>query len=433
VSSQPAPPTARDSQSQPRSSRPSRRPSSPPLSPEELADYLVEIGGLLVAYGCPSYRTEDVIRRVGEIEGHPSHAFAIPTGLFVTVAASGREPIVRMSRVQEWGTDLDRLVLIDRVFNDVADDIISIREARTKLAGIQARRPLYPPSAALLATAILSGSAAIFFRGGPVEMGMSACIGGAVGLIAWLAPRRTGARFLVEFLGALVAALLVWAFTTVRPDVSREVLVPSSVISLFPGMTLTTGLAELARKNLVAGAARLMEAFVAFLLILFGIAAAISAEGFLGDKLGPAAARAALGWPAQIAAMLAASLAFAVLFVVPKRFAWAAILSASIGWIATSLGTRHLPPHVASFGASLAVCLYANGAARITQRPAQLFQLPGMMLLVPGSVGFLSLEDFLRGDFASGQAKGFTMLLIAGGIVTGVLLANVVLPAKKIL
>ena len=56
-----------------------------------------------------------------------------------------------------------------------------------------------------------------------------------------------------------------------------------------------------------------------------------------------------------------------------------------------------------------------------------------MMLLVPGSVGFLSLEDFLRGDFASGQAKGFTMLLIAGGIVTGVLLANVGLPAKKLL
>jgi uncharacterized membrane protein YjjB (DUF3815 family) len=176
-----------------------------------------------------------------------------------------------------------------------------------------------------------------------------------------------------------------------------------------------------------------MEAFVAFLLILFGIAAAISAESFLATKLGPAAARDPFGWPVQIGAMLAAAGAFAVLFVMPKRYAWAAIVSASIGWVATSLGTRHLPPHVAAFGAALAVCLFSNGAARVTQRPAQLFQLPGMMLLVPGSVGFLSLEDFLRGDFASGQAKGFTMLLIAGGIVTGVLLANVVLPAKKLL
>jgi uncharacterized membrane protein YjjB (DUF3815 family) len=198
-------------------------------------------------------------------------------------------------------------------------------------------------------------------------------------------------------------------------------------------MTLTTALAELARKNLVSGAARLMEAFIAFLLILFGIAAAIAVEGLVGSKLAHAATREALPWPVQTCAMVSASLAFGVLFIMPKRFAWAAIVSASVGWIATAVGTRHLPPHVAAFGASLAVCLFANAAARFTQRPAQLFQLPGMMLLVPGSVGFLSLEDFLRGDFASGQAKGFTMLLIAGGIVTGVLLANVVLPAKKLL
>ena len=420
----------------PRESAPrsSRRPSEPPLSKDELADYLVEMGGLLVSYGCPSYRAEDVIRRVGEIEGLEAQAFAIPTGLFVSVKSSdGKEPAIRMTRVRDWGTDLDRLVLIDAIFNDVADDRLSIRDARAKLIGVQQRKPLYPNGAFIVATAVLSGAAAIFFRGGIAEMAMSAGIGGVVGIIAWASGKREGARFLVEFLGALVAALLVWGCTVLRPDLSREVLIPSAVISLFPGMTLTTGLAELARKNLVAGAARLMEAFVAFLLILFGIAAAISAENLVGAKLAPAAAREALAWPVQIWAMAAASLAFAVLFTMPKRFAWAAIVSASIGWIATAFGTRHLPPHVAAFGASLSVCLFANAAARVTQRPAQLFQLPGMMLLVPGSVGFLSLEDFLRGDFASGQAKGFTMLLIAGGIVTGVLLANVVLPAKKLL
>jgi uncharacterized membrane protein YjjP (DUF1212 family) len=428
VTSEPAPP-------EPPSPRSSRRPAAPTISPEELADYLVEIGGLLVAYGCPSYRVEDVIRLVGQTEGHETQAFAIPTGLFVSVRAGGaREPVLRMTRVRDWGVDLDRLVLVDRIFNDVADDRITIRDAREMLAGLQRRPPLYPRAAIVLATAIASGAAAAFFRGGALEMTMSACAGACVGLIAWASAKQTGARFLVEFLGALVASLLVWGFTALRPDLSREVLIPSSVISLFPGMTLTTGLAELARKNLVSGAARLMEAFVAFLLILFGIAAAISAEHLAGSKLlAPAAARVALGWEVQVAAMVAASLAFGVLFAVPRRYAWAAVVSAAIGWTTTGLGTRYLPAHVASFGASLAVCLFANTAARLTQRPAQLFQLPGMMLLVPGSFGFLSLEDFLRGDFQSGQAKGFAMLLIAGGIVTGVLLANVIFPAKKLL
>jgi uncharacterized membrane protein YjjP (DUF1212 family) len=417
----------------PSSSRP--RPSSPPLGAEELAEYLVEIGGLLVAYGCPSYRVEDVIRLVAQMEGHDAHAFAIPTGLFVTVRRdeAAQSPVIRMTRVRDWGVDLDKLVLVDRIFNDVLDDRVSIREARARLAGLQRRAPLYPPWAAVVATAIASGAAAVFFRGGALEMAMATLTGAMVGGIAWLASRQPAGRFLVEFAGAFVAALVAWLFTVLRPAASREVLVLSGVISLVPGMTLTTGLAELARKNLVSGAARLMEAFVAFLLIVFGIAAAISAEAVFGAKLAPAAARDGLGWPVQTAAMIAASLAFGVLFAVPRRFAWAAMVSASIGWIATALGTRYLPPHVASFVASLAVCLFANGAARATQRPAQLYQLPGMMLLVPGSVGFLSLEDFLRGDFQSGQAKGFTMLLIAGGIVTGVLVANVLLPSKKLL
>src|SRR5690242_7206633 len=74
------------------------------LTPNELADYLLEIGGMLVSYGCPSYRLEEVIRVVAEIEGYRAQAFAIPTGLILSLAEPGGEsaPIVRMIRVKEW-------------------------------------------------------------------------------------------------------------------------------------------------------------------------------------------------------------------------------------------------------------------------------------------------------------------------------------------
>ena len=56
-----------------------------------------------------------------------------------------------------------------------------------------------------------------------------------------------------------------------------------------------------------------------------------------------------------------------------------------------------------------------------------------MVLLVPGSFGFRSLESFLRGELAGGASEGFEMFLTAGAIVTGFLCANVVLPARKLL
>jgi uncharacterized membrane protein YjjP (DUF1212 family) len=77
-----------------------RSTSRPSLSSDDLADYLVEIGGTLVAYGCPAYRLEDVIRLVARIEGFEAQAFVFPTGLFVEL--SGRDlprPLLRMTRV----------------------------------------------------------------------------------------------------------------------------------------------------------------------------------------------------------------------------------------------------------------------------------------------------------------------------------------------
>jgi uncharacterized membrane protein YjjP (DUF1212 family) len=404
------------------------------LPPSDLADYLMEIGGTLVAYGCPSYRLEEVIRVVAEIEGYTAEAFAIPTGLFVSITLPRQATSVfRMIRVKEWGTNLDRLVLVDTIFNDVASDRITIKEARQRLLDLDKRPPPYPRALTWAAMFAVSAAAAVFFRGGALEVGVAGATGILVALIATFIGRNPKGRFLVDFAGGLVAALVPWGLARLGAELWQEVVVLSGVIALVPGMTLTTGLAELAQKNLVSGAARLMEAFVGFLSILFGIALAIGVEHIVGTEATSPPARQALPLPFQALALVAASVGIAIIFAVPRRYLGAALASGAIGYIATALGTRYLPGHVSAFAAALAVCLFANALARATDRPSQLYQLPGMMLLVPGSFGFLSLEDFLRGDFLNGAAKGFSMLLIAGALVTGVLLANAVLPAKKLL
>jgi len=395
------------------------------IPPADLADYVIEIGGTLVAYGCPSYRLEEVIRVVAEIEGYTAQAFAIPTGLFVSITVPGQTTSVfRMIRVKEWGTNLDRLVLVDAIFNDVAADRITIQQARRRLRDLDKHPPPY---------SAVSAAAAVFFRGGALEVLVAGTTGIAVALLASLIGPNLNGRFLVDLAGGLLAALFPWTLVRLGLDLSQEVVVLSAVIVLVPGMTLTTGLAELAQKNLVSGAARLMEAFVAFLSILFGIALAIGIEHMVSTDTTPPPIRQALSLPFQALALVAASLGIAVIFAVPRRYLGAALASGAIGYIATALGTRYLPGYVSAFAAALAVCLFANGLARATDRPAQLYQLPGMMLLVPGSFGFMSLEDFLRGDFLNGAAKGFSMLLIAGALVTGILLANALLPAKKLL
>jgi uncharacterized membrane protein YjjP (DUF1212 family) len=404
------------------------------LPAEELADYLADIGGTLVAYGCPSYRLEEVIGSVGSVEGFSAQAFAFPTGLIISLRASrATPPLLRMVRVKQWQTNLDRLVLVDTIFNAVADRELSIRDARKKLADID-RRPLpYPRALEWVAVAIASAAVAVFLRGRVVEVEAAAVAGLLIGFFSWALSKVQNGRFLAEFVGGLVAASVAGLASRWHPGASREVIVLSGVIALIPGLTLTTALAELARKNLVAGAGRLMEAVVGFTSILFGIALELGLEHV--SKLSPIATPARAGLPLewQAVALVGASLAFAVLFAVPRAHVWSAIASGAIGYVATSVGTTFLPGHIAAFLAALAVCSSSNVFARVTGRPAQLFQLPGLTLLVPGSFGFLSLESFLSGDYLKGAAQGFQMFLVAAALVSGILLSSVIVPPRKLL
>ncbi len=403
---------------------------------EELSDYVCQLGELLLRYGCPSYRVESLIRTVAELEGHEARAFALPTALFVTVEPRGGDvrvaPVHRMARVNQWGIDLGKLLHVDAIFNDVANGKRTIEQARADLALLVARPPAYAPWSLWLAAALTSGAAAVLFRGSAVDVALAAMTGVVLFALGALLGKHPQARFLLDFAGALVASLLAAAGTSFAGG-SREVVLLAGMIGLFPGMTFTTGLAELAQKNLVAGSARLMEAAVTFVALVFGIALSIALTSWLDVGNEPAPVRVPLPWPVQAAAAVGISLGLGVVFSVPRKLLWTALVSGAAGYAATALAGPNLPPYVAAFVAATTVCAMANLLARRTGRPAQLYQLPGMMLLVPGSLGFLSLGELLKGTYQAGVEKGLLTLLIAGGLVMGVLLSNVLFPPNKLL
>jgi uncharacterized membrane protein YjjP (DUF1212 family) len=416
-------------------------PSAHHRSREQLADYLLDIGATLASYGCPSYRLEDVIRLVAETEGYRAEPFALPTGLFLRVVPKERGAVPvpevhRMTRVSDWGVDLDRLTMVDAIFNDVALRKATIEQARARIREVVNRPPLWAPAMVWAATTVASGAAAVFFRGSVVDILVASIVGAAVGGARIALGRRPEQRLLSDFMGGLFAAMCAWLATRVWPTAAPEVIVLAGAISLFPGMTFTTGLAEVAQKNLVSGGARLMESAVTLLLILFGVALVAGFQKMAGvtpPRID--VARPGLGLPYQAIALVVSSIAFGVLFQVPRRYMWTALVSGATGYAVTALAMRHIPeaPHVAAFCSSLAVCVLANALARIMDRPAQLFQLPGMILLVPGSFGFVSLGDLLAKKPEAGVQEAFTMALVGAALVIGVLVANVVLPARKLL
>ena len=76
------------------------------------------------------------------------------------------------------------------------------------------------------------------------------------------------------------------------------------------------------------------------------------------------------------------------------------------------------------------VSLTANSYARLFKRPGAVIRLPGVILLVPGSVGFKSLFFVFQKDVFLGLDTAVSLLLLVVSLVAGLLMANTLVPAR---
>jgi uncharacterized membrane protein YjjP (DUF1212 family) len=404
-------------------------------SAEAVAGYVTDLGSQLLRFGCPTYRVEQLILVVTDLAGHDCEVFALPTALHVMVVPRQQEsvaPIHRLARVRETHTDLGRLGRIDELFNAVADQRLDIATARAALRGVAAA-PALSPLLSLTATTGIAGASAFAFGGGLAEASLAVVAAVSVWALERGLRRRPDGVFLLEFLAGFVTSSVAYLGLRVLPGASAQVVILAGLIALFPGMAFTTGVAELAQRHMVAGAARLLQAIVTLVALVFGLALALGGASLLHAAALPDVPKLAPDVRIALPAALVSGLSLAVIQGVPRKELAHAVIPCFLAEAVYLGAVRVLPGHLAAFLAALSVCAAANALARLFDKPAQLFHTTAITLLVPGSFGFLSFDGFLRGESARGLERAVAMVLVAGGLVMGVLLANVLVRPRKLL
>lgn len=426
--------------------------------PEEVVR---ELALALHRAGLPSHRVEDETSQLAHELGLTAQVFVTPTAVFVAFGDGS----VQLCRSDSRELDLGRLVRIDEgaraLRAQIAADVAAAQEGdaadetlRTatyaavldKLA-LASEVPHWAVDG--LAYGALGASAVILMGGGWVEAAIAVLCGWCVGgLGRALACGGANAAQLFVVAAACLATLMATVVASlVAVDVNR--LTVAGLIVLVPGLSVTTALTELARGHLVSGSARL--ASVTLTLLQMGVGVALG--GILSVPLSAAVVQA---WPsvgsgiqgtlpAYIAqwwevwlGVLAGAAALNVAFRGPWQLLPAA---AGVGlvavyasrWVANWAFEWGLPTGntAAAFAGAFAVGLTAHAFARLTGRPAMLLLLPGIIILVPGSVGLASVQAFVATDTLAGVEAAFRMAMTAGSLVVGLMLAGVVLPPRR--
>jgi uncharacterized membrane protein YjjP (DUF1212 family) len=393
--------------------------------------FVIKLGRALHRFGTPAHRLEEAMSLVLLKLGLKGQFFSTPTGIFASFGLP-EEQRTSLIRVEPGSVNLEKMTLLDDLANKVIKGSISSGEGASRIDDIVAAPSRYGPFLTAICFGIASGTASIFIGGGWREIVASALIGIIIGLLALIADRSQTISRIFEPVAATLASAFAIVLSQFFLPVSVYVTTLAGLIVLIPGLTLTVAMTEIAMRNLVSGTARLTGAALLFLEIGFGVALGsqiirlLPVTTLIKESL-------PLPYWTEWFALLVAPLSFTVLFKArPRDIGW--IMAAGIvSFCGARFGTYLLGPE---FGVCLGALLVGTGSnlyARLLNRPSAVPLVPGIMLLVPGSIGFGSIARFLEKDIVTGVETAFKMILVAVALVTGLLLANVALPPRKAL
>ncbi len=404
-----------------------------PIEEDEQASiaFVLMLGRALHAYGTPAHRLEDALSQMSARLGLEGTFLSMPTSIMAGFGPPGDQK-ASLIRVDPGGVDLGKMAQLDEVTGQVVRGEVSLAEGMLQIDKINSDPPLYGFVVSVLGYAISSGAASVFFGGHWREILVSVMIGAFIGVIAQGSERWEALKRIYVPLASFFASLLAVFAGSLIPSMSVYIPTVAGLIILLPGLTLTIAMTELATLNLVSGTARLTHTMIIFLQMAFGVAAGLRiGESLVGEVHHPIIA--VLPFWAQWLALLIVSGAFGLLFQVRvKDMGWM-VLSAVMAFGSARLGTLWLGVELGAFLGALAAGMGSNIYARVLDRPAAVLMMPGIIMLVPGSIGFRSVSYLMGHDVITGIETAMLMTMIAAAIVSGLLLSNRVIPPRKAL
>ena len=392
--------------------------------------FVLELGRALHRAGHPAQRLEDMLGAISDRLGLFNHQFfSTPTSIMASFGPLGRQR-THMLRVAPGEVNLGTLAALEQVALEVAQGRMSPVEGVVAIDRITSAPSLYGAGLTTVAYGVVSGAATQFLGGGVHEVAVAALLGLALGVLALGTRGRPRLGRVFEPVAAFVVSAGALGLARAIAPLSVLIATLGGLIVLLPGLTLTVAMSELATRNLASGTARISGAFMTFLAIAFGVALGNRVGGAVFGVL-PAAASAPLpAWSAYVA-VVAAGLGFVVVLRAEPRDAFWIVAIGALGVIGGRAGAATMGVELGTFAGALAVGLAGSAYERLKRRPAAVVSVPGILLLVPGSVGFRGLTSLIERQAVAGIETIFSMILTVVALVAGLLIAAAVIPERR--
>lgn len=405
-------------------------PADQPQQPGQPSDRLLltYLAVAMVATGQPVHEIDEELAVVGRHLGYADLQVAAgPTS--VTLALAAGEPAT--VETVNGSLRLDQAHEVRLIRGQLLAGHIDRAQALQRLTSLRGRPERYPGWLSAAAWVVASVGIGLILQPGAANVALTAIGSGLVLGLARLSARSKALATLLPSVAALVVACLVFgAASAGLVDGALRTLLPPLAI-LLPGAILVTGLSEIAAGAMVAGVSRIGYGIVQLLLFALGILAAAALLRVPPEALSNIRVDT-LGWWAAPLGLLLVSAGLCLMESIRlSLMPWVVlVLLAAFG--AQVLGQQLVGASLGGFLGGLAASL---GAALVElvrpQLPRLVLFLPAFWMLVPGSLGLLSVTELALGPTGAGS-PGLGVVQLVGAIALGLLVGSVLARSLRV-
>ncbi|PWJ48265.1 threonine/serine exporter family protein [Faecalicatena contorta] len=246
----------------------------------------VMAGELMLRSGAETHRVEDTMYHIlRTANAETVEASVMMTGIVATIGNPDMEPITVIKRVQERGTNLNRIMLVNEISRNYCAGEISPEEAYEELKGIGGKQ--YHVWVYNLATVMVPAGFAPLFGGGGMEVLAAAVVGLILALIITVGKRLQINGFILDTLSSLGVAVTAIFLKQLFPFLDNDIVIISSIMPLVPGVAITNAVRDTLHGDYISGGARILEAFLKAAAVALGVGAGMALTGafYIGGGL----------------------------------------------------------------------------------------------------------------------------------------------------
>jgi uncharacterized membrane protein YjjP (DUF1212 family) len=386
--------------------------------------------------GVPAHQYERMMTGLSDKLGFDCEVLSSPTAIFLSFHyqddVEEQRPIpMQLLRMDPPAINLGNTAELYELGNDLLDGKIDVDQANSDLRNWQPDQ-LYPLWLQIICWGLVGGGVAVMLSASWVGIAVAAATCAMLGIFV----TQTGYALRdggLEAIAALLSTFVVFAFNRAFPGIDVFVVIMSSLIVLIPGLGLTVAVTELSTDHLASGSARFAGAMVTLLKLSLGVLVGTVIVHWFGwsESLGSLDSLASppgwFRWPA----LLASAFSFSVLFSARKKDIYIAMTAAIISYIISRAGVAAGGVEFGVLLASMSIGIMANLYGRVFKQSGALIRVPGIILLVPGTIGYHGATALLLdgGDNITETTLLAMRLLIS--LVGGLLFGNALLRPRR--